>query len=202
MNISEFRSSRPDSGRRLSWSWARRARAGRRTAQSQSLDQWLAQLNDPDAAKRRLAVVALGSFGPDLTKAMIEQIGETAEGQRSGVFAMRPRYRSAISARRPKWRCRISKPRSKIQSPLVRRAAVFALGNLGTAARSAVPELAGALSDDNETVRHAAAYALGSVGEEAKAAADALGKVLVGDADPDVRQAAAFALGEIGSDAA
>ena len=79
---------------------------------------------------------------------------------------------------------------------LVRRAAVFALGNLGTAARSAVPDLVAALGDANETVRHAAAYALGSVGEEAKAGGRShSGKVLTGDPDPDVRQAAAFAPG-------
>src|SRR5271157_3803655 len=44
--------------------------------QSQTLDQWLGQLKDPDAVKRRQAVVAIGSFGPDLTKAMIQQVGE------------------------------------------------------------------------------------------------------------------------------
>ena len=43
---------------------------------SQTLEQWLAQLKDPDAVKRRQAAVALGSFGPDLTKAMIQQVGE------------------------------------------------------------------------------------------------------------------------------
>ena len=48
----------------------------RRTRIPETLDQWLAQLKDPDAAKRRQAVVALGSFGPDLTKAMIQQVGE------------------------------------------------------------------------------------------------------------------------------
>ena len=45
-------------------------------ARSKPLEQWLAQLKDPDAAQRRAAVVALGAFGPDLTKAMISQVGE------------------------------------------------------------------------------------------------------------------------------
>ena len=52
--------------------------------QSQTLEQWLVQLKDPDAAKRRQAIVALGSFGPDLTKAMIRQVGRVAQGCRSG----------------------------------------------------------------------------------------------------------------------
>ncbi len=52
--------------------------------QSQTLEQWLGQLKDPDAAKRRQAVVSLGSFGPDLTKAMITQVGELLEGSRPG----------------------------------------------------------------------------------------------------------------------
>ncbi len=43
---------------------------------SQTLEQWLGQLKDPDAVKRRQAVVALGAFGPDLTRAMIQQVGE------------------------------------------------------------------------------------------------------------------------------
>lgn len=45
-------------------------------ARSKPLEQWLAQLKDPDGAQRRAAVVALGAFGPDLTKAMISQVGE------------------------------------------------------------------------------------------------------------------------------
>ena len=125
-----------------------------------------------------------------------------ADGFRTWASVMRRRSRSAISDRRPKVALANIRPPSRINRRSVRRAAVFALGNLGTAARSAVPELVVALGDSNETVRHAAAYALGSVGEEAKAGAAALGKVLTSDADPDVRQAAAFALGEIGSDAA
>ena len=131
--------------------------------------EWLAQLKDADPAKRRQAVVALGSAGPDLTKAMIQQVGAASRIPRRRS-ATRRRSRWAISVRRRRRRLTEIRAAVKDPSPLVRRAAVFALGNLGTAAKDAVPELIAALGDDNETVRHAAGYALGSVGEEAKAA--------------------------------
>ena len=137
----------------------------------------------PTRPKRRQAVVALGSFGPDLTKAMIQQVGATLKDSdptvRHAAALSLGNFGPASKAALPDIRAAV-----KDSSPLVRRAAVFALGNLGAAAKSAVPELTDALSDANETVRHAAAYALGSVGEEAKAAAEALGKVLLGDPDP------------------
>ena len=113
--------------------------------QSQTLEQLLGQLKDPDAAKRRQAVVSLGLVrpGPDQ--------GDDHAGRRAArripiwAFVTRLRFRSAISARRRRWPLPNIRAAVKDQSPLVRRAAVFALGNLGTAARSAVPELVAAL---------------------------------------------------------
>ncbi len=52
--------------------------------QARTLEQWLGQLGDADAAKRRQAVVALGSFGPDLTKAMIQQVGAALKDSDTG----------------------------------------------------------------------------------------------------------------------
>src|SRR5207245_9024121 len=52
---------------------ARNAQAQSRP--TKSVEEWLQQLKDSDAAKRREAVVALGSFGPDLSKAAIRTLG-------------------------------------------------------------------------------------------------------------------------------
>ncbi len=112
--------------------------------QSRTLEQWLVQLKDADASKRRQAVVALGSFGPDLTKAMIAQVGELLKDSDQGV-----RHAAALSIGNfgPASKAALANVRSatKDESAVVRRAAVFALGNMGTSARSAVPELVGAL---------------------------------------------------------
>ena len=129
--------------------------------QSRTLEQWLAQLKDADAAKRRQAVVALGSFGPDLTKAMIAQVGELLKDSDQGV-----RHAAALSLGQfrpgmPKWRLPISGLPSRTslrwsaERPSLRwatwahpRGRPFLSWSRPWATR-------------NETVRHAAAYALG-----------------------------------------
>ena len=115
--------------------------------QSRTPEQWLAQLEDADAAKRRQAVVALGSAGPDLTKAMIQQVGAALKDSEPTV-----RHAAALSLGNfgPASKAALTEIRAAVKdhSPLVRRAAVFALGNLGTAAKAAVPELIAALGDD------------------------------------------------------
>jgi HEAT repeat protein len=82
-----------------------------------------------------------------------------------------------------------------------RAAAARILGELGAAAKDAVPGLQEALVDPEKDVRRAAARSLGDIGRPAKAAVPALGKALK-DADAAVRQAAAYALGRIGDPAA
>src|SRR5205823_4227922 len=77
-----------------------------------------------------------------------------------------------------------------------RLAAAAALGDIGPAARDAIPALAEAMKKDTELqVREEAALALGGSGQAA--AVPPLIDVLNGD-DEDVRRLAALALGEIG----
>jgi HEAT repeat protein len=113
------------------------------------------------------------------------------------------------------------------ESPTVRRAAAYALGRIGPAAKdaapglaklltdpeadvqgaaasalvdigaAAVPELTKLLKDPEAGVRRFAASILGRIGPAAKDAAPELAKLLTGP-DADVRRAAAVALGRIG----
>ncbi|HEY6549159.1 MAG TPA: HEAT repeat domain-containing protein [Vicinamibacteria bacterium] len=82
-----------------------------------------------------------------------------------------------------------------------RAAAARILGELGPAAKDAVPGLQEALLDADKDVRRSAARSLGDVGRPAQPAVPALGKALK-DGDAAVRQAAAYALGRIGDPAA
>jgi HEAT repeat protein len=81
-----------------------------------------------------------------------------------------------------------------------RAAAARILGEMGQAAKEAVPALQEALADSDKEVRRSAARSLGDIGRAAKPAVPALGKALK-DPDATVRQAAAYALGRIGDPA-
>jgi HEAT repeat protein len=82
-----------------------------------------------------------------------------------------------------------------------RAAAARILGELGPAAKEAVPDLQAALGDADKDVRHAAARSLGDIGKASKPAVKALAKTLK-DPDASVRQASAYALGRIGDPSA
>ena len=82
-----------------------------------------------------------------------------------------------------------------------RAAAARILGELGPAAKEAVPDLQAALGDADKDVRRCAARSLGDIGKASKPAVAALGRTLK-DADAQVRQASAYALGRIGDPAA
>jgi HEAT repeat protein len=82
-----------------------------------------------------------------------------------------------------------------------RAAAARILGELGPAAKEAVPDLQAALADPDKDVRRCAARSLGDIGKASKPAVPALGKTLK-DPDAPVRQASAYALGRIGDPAA
>jgi hypothetical protein len=90
--------------------------------------------------------------------------------------------------------------RLKDSSAWTRYLAAKALGELGPAAKKAVPALARAVADEHESVRAQAAYALGEIGPEAKGAVLALRRALT-DSKSSVRLQAACALGEIGPEA-
>lgn len=79
----------------------------------------------------------------------------------------------------------------------IRRAAARELGDLGTEAKEAVPELTKVLRDKDAFVRRFAADALGKIGPEAKSAVPALAS-LTNDERNEVAEAAVDALGKIG----
>ncbi len=74
--------------------------------------------------------------------------------------------------------------------------ALRSLGDLGPAAKQAVPDMIIALDDPKIEVRRSAAYELGRIGPAAKEAVPALGNVLA-DNDLDIKANAAFALWNI-----
>jgi HEAT repeat protein len=81
----------------------------------------------------------------------------------------------------------------------LRRQAAKAIGEMGPAAKAAVPALAEALKDKDRFVRRIAAQSLGKIGPEAGSpAATALGKALK-DEETEVVEAAADALSKMGS---
>ena len=82
----------------------------------------------------------------------------------------------------------------------VRISAAAALGEIGPAAKAAVPNLIETLKDQNGRVRGSAARALGEIGPDAKAAVSSLIEAL-NDENSGVRADAAHALGRIGPDA-
>ena len=79
-----------------------------------------------------------------------------------------------------------------------RAGAARSLGEIGPAAKDAVPGLIDVLKDPERDVRQCAAKALGEIGTASAPAASALAAVL-GDRDWQVRRAAAEALGRIGT---
>lgn len=87
----------------------------------------------------------------------------------------------------------------KDEDEQVRRDAATALGDIGPAAKDAVPALIVALKKDaDEDVRRNVATALGEIGPMAKGAVPALIIALKKDVDEEVRRNTAIALGEIG----
>jgi HEAT repeat protein len=79
-----------------------------------------------------------------------------------------------------------------------RKNAIDALGDLGPAAKKAVPQLTKLLGDEDEHIRWHALRSLGAIGPDAAPAVDALAERLK-DKSPVVRAYAAFALGRIGN---
>jgi HEAT repeat protein len=100
----------------------------------------------------------------------------------------------------------LNKVLQKDESPKVREAAAFALGEIAKESIKAagnpelVPALTAALKDEHWIVRRSAAFALGCLEKDAAPAQEAL-EGLLRDAFPEVRQNAAWALGKLGVEA-
>jgi HEAT repeat protein len=136
------------------------------------LQEWMAGLDNSDAAVRRSAAFALGKMGADGYLAVSRLARRLGSDKDAGV-------REAAAA------------------ALGDVAAALRGGGRGLW-DDAGPALQKALNDDDPRVRRSAAYALGCFGPSAGGASAALKKALK-DASPSVRRNAAWALGRLGT---
>lgn len=83
--------------------------------------------------------------------------------------------------------------------PLVRQAAIPALGDIGVSAKSAIPELRRVLLQGDDSEKKAAVYSLGKIGFESASASKEMLQLLE-SADDELERAIGWALGIIGPD--
>jgi HEAT repeat protein len=145
-----------------------------------------------EPAKQRRAAVALGQFGhkaiPTLTELIKRGNPDSVEQATLALATIGPDSVPALIA--------VLNDGYFIEIPFVRRDAALALGQIGPAAKAAVPRLTEML--EVFSVESAAATALGQIGPAAKASVPALTKQL-NHRDKEVREAARQALVQIGS---
>jgi HEAT repeat protein len=90
------------------------------------------------------------------------------------------------------WRRALSDPNPKVRSQAARK-----LGEIGVAAKAAIPDLAAALNDADDQVRFAAINALWTIGPDAAEAFPAVIGALKSDKSVEVRESAVRALADI-----
>lgn len=173
-------------------------------------------LKDENANVRWRAATALGEIGPEAREAIPALLAALEDRDRSTTDAAALAFERVIGKPGP------SAPPSLEPSPQafpgtadlgslilslttddnrsLRWRAAAALGEMGPAAKEAVPALIAALEDKDDTVRAEAARALGRMGPVAKEAVSALAAAL-SEQDEVLRHHAAGALGSIGPDA-
>lgn len=147
-------------------------------------------LSDGDYAISRHAASALGQIGPTAVPALTQ----VARGGDRHATEMAETAFSHLKAD-PKVVHELAQLLGNAnENPGVRAFAIKALGKMQKDARTAVPDLARALGDENNDVRSAAGWALGQIGP---AAIPYLREALKND-NPQVRSGAAYALGYMG----
>ena len=153
----------------------------------------IAALKSKDAAARKDAAGALtaerrvpAAAAPPLGEALLDDdLDVRQEAARALIGIGRPAVAVLVGVLKEKDRN-------------ARKLAVQALGELGSRARSALPQLMNLVKNDGDkAVRIGAAFALGRMGTAGNAAVSVLTTALK-DADADLRGTAAVALGEIG----
>lgn len=172
--------------------------------------EWVKMLQeDPQARRRRGALIALELVGPGSTIVLPAVQGALKKDKDEGVRKdaavllgkLVPRIQDddrtpvdAIDA--------LAAALQKDEAASVREAAAQALGRIGPDARSAVGALGTAMKDKQPAVRAMAAETLGRMGPDALPAAPALAEALRDEkADEFTRRFAAIALGQLGTDA-
>jgi HEAT repeat protein len=147
-------------------------------------------LCDPDPETRAAAALALGRIGPAARRAIprLEEVrDDDDEASPWAAFAL---ARITGDKMHVAWLTRAARRRTE---------AGEALGELGAAARPALPEVLALLRGD-KTARGSAVAALGRMGPEAAGAVPALTRLL-DDRRPEVREAAARGLAALGPSA-
>ena len=149
-------------------------------------------LHDPDALARAGAARALGRIGGGALPALAELVESLADPDNR----VRWRAAGALDSMGP-GTIAVEPLTRLVRDPSCpgRGLAAQELGRVGSAARSAVPELIGAAADPRPDVRWRAVWALGRIGAQASMAVPALRAAL---SDTELRWRAAEALGEIG----
>jgi HEAT repeat protein/tRNA A-37 threonylcarbamoyl transferase component Bud32 len=187
--------------------------ASRGPAARESVQSLIAALKDGSPALRRQAAETLGECGPAGREAIGPLIAALEDPDFWVGEAAADALRKITGAPEPP-RERRNRPEQEagvppavqsllraMQDPRSRWMAVVALGELGAAARDAVPALIEALEDTDAAVRWDSAKALGKLGPAAARAVPALAAIVHERGDAIVRQYAVAALGAIGAPA-
>jgi serine/threonine protein kinase/HEAT repeat protein/Tfp pilus assembly protein PilZ len=173
-------------------------------------------LRDENANVRWRAAAALGEIGPEARAAIPALLSALEDRDVSTTDAVALALEKVIGKPEPSPQPRPEPPIPEAPGTAdlgslilslttdddqsVRWRAAAALGDMGPAAKEAIPALTGALEDKDNTVRCEAARALGRMDSAAKEAVPALAAALR-DEDEVLRHHAAAALGLIGPDA-
>ncbi len=171
-------------------------------------------LESPEAATRWRAAHTLGECGPaarEASPALIAALDDADFWVSEAAAVALRKITGATEAPRER---RNRGPRgappvppaaqgliNKMRDPASRWMAIVALGEMGAAARAAVPHLVEALEDGDPAVRWDAAKTLGKIGPAASAAVPALAALVNDPGDTVARQYAVVALGRIGPNA-
>ncbi len=167
----------------------------------------IALLKDED--RRGMAAEALGHLGPVAVPTLIEALAHADANVRFGAVEALgnakahagPAVPNLIEALRPGGGAPpANDPEGEDERARWRGRVVWALGNIGPAARAAVPALVRVLTrehDGDDVLRGAAAYALGEIGPSAGEAVPAL-LDLMREKEAALRVAAPYALGRVG----
>jgi len=157
-----------------------------------SVQDLIRELKSGAPYERASAAVALGNRGPEAKEAAPALIEALKDRQ-----SVRCYVRDAIQGIGLEDATGLI-PILKEEDSDVRRAAARVLGEIGPAAKTAVPALIEMVGDADAKVRYAALTALAKIGPAPPEVVPAIVKALQ-DKDPVVRSGAMYSLGEIGS---
>ena len=157
-----------------------------------AVPQLIQLLSHDDEAIRRVAAKSLGFIGPaaksavpKLIAALHDKAGSVTLHAAEALGRMGPDAAPELIA--------------GLKDEKLRHWAAIILGDIGPAAKMAVPDLIKALQDPRPDIRREAVIALAHIGPEAQPAVPALLKLLNSSEMLDPRGGAAYALGKIGA---